>query len=132
MTYGVILPHHKHRSHRQLVFVADVVVQHRRFPQPTARRRVQPSHFLSTIHLVDRAPSVHLERGHCLANELGRISLSRIVRILTVLGRVVVQPRSDYGPDYREEGLLVPILTLVFGSLLERLGNGESVEAYIA
>ncbi|KAJ5205408.1 hypothetical protein N7472_001856 [Penicillium cf. griseofulvum] len=75
---------------------------------------------------------IHLERGHCPASELGRISLPRVVRISTELGRVVVQPRTDCEPDYREEGLLVLMLTLVFGSLLERLGDGESADACIA
>lgn len=132
MTYGVILPHPKDRSRRQPVFVADVVAQHHRSPRPTARRRVRPSHFLSPIRLLGRAPLVHLERGHCPASELARVSLPRLVRISTVLDRVVVQPRTDCEPDYREEDLLVPMLTLVSGSLLECLEDGESVEAYIA
>ncbi|KAJ5822689.1 hypothetical protein N7447_005029 [Penicillium robsamsonii] len=75
---------------------------------------------------------IHLELGHCPASELGRISLPRLVRISTVSGRVVVPPRTDCGPDYKEEGLLAPMLTPVFGSRLERLEDDESVEAYIA
>ena len=132
MIYGVILPHPKDRSHRQPVFVADVVAQHHRSDQPTARPRARPSHFLSPIRLLDRDPLVQLERGHCPASELGRVSLPRRVRFSTVLDRVVVQPRTDCGLDYREEDLLVPMLIPVFGSLLECLEDDESVEAYIA
>lgn len=126
MTYGVIPPHPNTRSHRQPVFVADVAAQHHRLPRPIARRRLP--HFLSLVRLLDQAPPVHLERDHCPASELGRISLPRVVQISIVLGRVVVQPRSDYGPDYRGEGLLVPMLTLVFESLLECLEDGEIVK----
>jgi hypothetical protein len=133
--YGAIL-HPKHRSHRRPVFVADVVAQHRRLPPPTARRRAPPprrgplSHFLSPTRLLDRAPPIHLERGHCPASELGHNSLP--VRISTVLGLVAVRPRTGCEPDYREEGLLVLMLILVFESLLEHLEDGEGADAYIA
>lgn len=132
MIYGVILPHLKDRSRRQLVFVVDVVAQHRRSPRPTVRHRARPSHFLSPIRLLHRAPPVHLEGGHCPVSELARVSLPRLVRILIVLDQVVVQPRTDCEPDYREEDPLVPMWTPVSGSLLECLEDGESVEAYIA